>query len=302
MLNTERPDWVPDFAQRSLLFEPLRAWAPAFVHYTRDWPGLEDYQRLLDAQPVPILTQCGHALKIVPQDRRPQRFEEHYAPRVYMTGELQTRSGNWHDFFQFLSWLMFPKTKAVINALHVPLAEARIAAASDSGRRSPLENMLSLFDEGGAVVIASDASLLQLIREFRWKELFWARREELARNLRCITLGHAVYEKALHPYIGMTANAILLDVDQALLELPMTALLPALDEHLAALFTAGTAYAQPKHLQPLPILGMPGWDQANACATYYDNVRYFRPGRGQMACERVDDFAKKGVYSAYISA
>ena len=279
MLNTERSDWIADFAQRSPLFEPLRAWAPAFAQYPRDWPRLDAYQRLLDAQPIPIVTQSGRPLKIVPQDGRPRRFEEHYAPRVYTTGELQTRCGNWHDFFQFLSWLMFPATKAVINALHVPLAEARSAAANDTGRRSPMENMLSLFDEGGAVVIASDAALLQLIREFRWKELFWGRREELAHKLRCVTFGHAVYEKALHPYLGMTANAILLDVDHALLELPMTALLPALDARLAALFTAGTAYTQPKHLQPLPILGMPGWDPANACAAYYDNVRYFRPGR-----------------------
>ena len=67
---------------------------------------------------------------------------------------MQTRDGNWHDFFQFLSWLLFPRTKAVINALHVPQAQAR--------------------------------------------------------TLRCITFGHAVYEKALHPYVGMTANAILL--------------------------------------------------------------------------------------------
>ncbi len=280
-MNAEDPDWLPGFAQRSPLFEPLRAFAPAFVHHTRDWPGLEDYQRLLDAQPVPILTHSGRALKIVPQEARSQRFAEHYAPRAYLTGALQTRARSWHDFFQFLSWLIFPRTKAVINALHVPQAEARSAVAGSAGRRSPLENMLSLFDEGGAVVIASDPSLLQLIREFRWKDLFWARREALAQQLRCVTFGHAVYEKALHPYIGMTANAILLDVDQALLDLPMPALLPVLDQRLATLFTAGIAYTQPKHLQPLPILGMPGWDPANACASYYDNVRYFRPGRAR---------------------
>lgn len=279
MLNAERARWNPDFAQTSPLFEPLRAWAPAFAHYTQDWPDLDVYQRLLAAQPEPILTRGGQLLKIVAQDGRPQRFEEHYAPRVYMTGELQTRRENWHDFFQFLSWLMFPKTKAVINALHVPHAEARIAAASDLGRRSPLENMLSLFDEGGAVVIASDPALLQLIRDFQWQTLFWERRADLAQSLRCISFGHAVYEKALHPYVGMTANAILLEVEPGLLRQSIEALLPALDERLAALFTHGAAYTRPRDLQPFPILGMPGWDPANADADYYTNTQYFRLGR-----------------------
>jgi hypothetical protein len=286
MLSPERTRWNPDFAQTSPLFEPLRAWAPVFARFTRDWPGLEDYQQLLDAQPEPILTLAGQRLKIVAQDSRPQRFEEHYAPRVYMTGELQTRRENWHDFFQFLSWLMFPKTKAVINALHVPQAEARLASGSDVGRRTPLENLLSLFDEGGAVIIASDASLLQLIREFNWKTLFWERRAEVAQSLRCISFGHALYEKALRPYIGLTANAIMLHVDQALLEQPRDALLAALDERLAALFTAGVTHTQPQHLQPFPILGMPGWDPANKDAAYYDNVQYFRSGRRTDRCSQ----------------
>lgn len=272
--------WLPNFADRCPLFAPLRPWMPAFTG-TQAWPDLAAYQCLVDRQPQPILTRSGQPLKIVPQDGRPQHFEAHYAPRVYLTGELQTRTENWHDFFQLLSWLMFPKTKAVINALHVPQAKAR-SVANQPGRRSPLENMLSLFDEGGALVIASDASLLQLIREFRWRELFWTRREALAHKLRCVTFGHAVYEKALQPYIGMTANAILLEVDQAWLDVPMIELLLELDVRLATLFTAGNAYTQPNDLQPFPILGMPGWDPANACESYYDNARYFRSGRGQV--------------------
>lgn len=287
MMQAEQPDWCPDFAQRSLLLEPLRECAAVFTGFTQGWPDLAAYQQVLDALPEPIRTHSGQALKIVPQDGRPQRFEEHYAPRIFMTGELQTRRENWHDFFQFLTWLMFPKAKAAINALHVPHAEARLARGEDLGRRTPLENMLSLFDEGGAVVIASDPALLQLIRDFQWKALFWGRRAELATKLRCITFGHAVYEKALRPYVGMTANAVLLEVEPELLAEPMARLLPRLDERLASVFTEGGAYAQPQDLQPFPILGMPGWDPANADAAYYDNARYFRPGRRRAAQVRM---------------
>lgn len=272
------PDWCPDFARRSPLFEPLRASAAAFAGFTRGWPGLDAYQQLLQTSPRPIRTHGGQALRIVPQDGRPQRFEEHYAPRIHQTGELQTRRANWHDFFQFLTWLIFPRTKAATNALHVPHARARLAGG-DPGRRSPVENTLSLFDEGGAVLLSTEAGLLQCVRDFQWRRLFWECRAELRDKLRCVVFGHAVYEKALCPYAGMTANAILLQVEPEFIAAPLATVLPRLDERLAALFVEGGALARPQDLQPFPILGMPGWDPANADAAYYDDTRYFRPGR-----------------------
>ena len=246
------------------MYAPLRHLAKHFAKSSQ-WPGLQDYQALLDAWPEPIRTRAGKPLRIVAQDGKPDSFEEHYAPRIYKTGELQTRCENWHDFFQLLTWFMFPETKAVINSLHLPYAQQRIETTHELGRRTPIENMLSLFDEGGVVIVSSDASLLQLVREFRWKELFWQRRDELEQKLACITFGHAMYEKGLAPYLGMTANAILIEADKTFFEQQLTAQLEWLDKQLAAIFRAGNVLTKPKDLHPFPILGMPGWDEAN-CA------------------------------------
>lgn len=270
--------WHPHFAQHAPMYAPLLPWIEHFNNFD-EWPELGDYQRLLDTLPQPLRTLGGAPLRVVAQDGKPHRFEEHYAPRIYLSGEIQTRRRNWHDFFQFLTWFIFPRTKAVINAIHIPKAKARIEAGVDLGRRSPVENMLSLFDEGGAVVISSDASLLQLIRDFRWKELFWQRRDELPHKLNCITFGHALFEKGLMPYVGMTANTILLECAEALLQQPLPQQLPWLDKQLAELLENGETPRQPRDLQPFPILGMPGWDDANGSELYYDNSRYFRPGR-----------------------
>ena len=277
MKNCTTPPWCGGFTQHSLLYSPLQPWAEQFTTYDA-WPTLADYQRLLNQLPQPILTLAGEPLTIVPQDGKPDCFEEHYAPRIYLSGEIQTRHENWHDFFQLLTWFIFPRTKALINAIHIPKARARIDANHDLGRRSALENMLSLFDEGGAVVISSDPSLLQLIRDFRWKELFWQRRNELASRLQCVTFGHALYEKGLTPYVGMTANCILIPCDESLLQQPLPAQLRWLDGELAALLERGELQ-QPRDLRPFPILGMPGWDENNRQESYYDNVNYFRPGR-----------------------
>ena len=273
------PGWEPEFASSSPMYAPLRHLAKHFAKFSQ-WPGLQDYQALLDARSEPVLTHAGMPLRIVGQDGKPGSFEEHYAPRIYNTGELQTRCENWHDFFQFLTWLMFPETKAVINSLHLPSARQRIETTQALGRRTPIENMLSLFDEGGVVIVSSDESLLQLIREFRWKELFWQRRGELERKLTCVTFGHAMYEKGLAPYLGMTANAVLIETDAGFFEQQSTAQLKGLDKQLAAIFRVGDVLTKPKDLQPFPILGMPGWDQANSTEAYYDNTHYFRLGRG----------------------
>jgi len=269
--------WQPDFAKNNPLFSPLLPWLSHFAAHSQ-WPELVDYQQLLKTLPSPICTLNGQPIKVVEQDDRPDSFEMHYAPRIYLSGEIQTRRHNWHDFFQFLSWFLFPQTKVIINSLHLEPARLRYQQGI-RGARSPLENMLSLFDEGGAVVVSCNPELLQLIRDFRWKELFWQRRDELQQQLQCFTFGHAVYEKGLMPYVGMTANAILLDVDPDFFQAPLTQQLLRVDQLLAAELQSGKRYQKPKDLQPFPILGMPGWSTDNAAEAYYDNQNYFRPGR-----------------------
>ena len=275
--------WDADFVTLSPIFEPLHFWAKKFSDFKNEWPQLDDYQSILNSLPRPIKTLAGKSLKVVAQDGKPGHFNEHYAPRVYLTGEIQTRTENWHDFFQFLTWFMFPKTKAVINSIHVPAAQARIDNNLELGRRSPVENMLSLFDEGGAVILSSDESLLQLIRDFKWKELFWQRRGELQEKLKLVTFGHALYEKGLSPYIGMTANCILLYVDEALLQQTKQQQLDYIDTELAQLFVSGEIYKKPRDLSPLPLLGLPGWDEGNEIESFYENENYFRPGRNKNA-------------------
>lgn len=273
--------WDANFASFSPIFEPLNFWADKFSEFKEDWPELKDYQTVLDEEGQPIQTLSGQQVKIVQQDGKPGHFNEHYAPRIYLTGEIQTRTENWHDFFQFLTWFMFPKTKAVINSIHVPAAQARIDNNIELGRRSPVENMLSLFDEGGAVILCSDESLLQLIRDFKWKELFWQRRDELVEKLKLVTFGHALYEKGLSPYIGMTANCILLHVDSQLLKQSNSQQLDYIDQELSQLFSEGSQYKKPKDLSPFPLLGLPGWDKGNEVEAFYNNERYFRPGRAK---------------------
>ena len=202
-------------------------------------------------------TASGMPLRFVP----PSPADPYYEVHLYETGCVATRAGNWHDLFNALVWLAYPRTKATINALHaqqIPL---------EGGRRGRLRDLLTIFDEGGAVVACADAELVTMIRDFRWKELFWEQRARVTSGLRFIILGHAVLEKALEPWPGITCKALFIGMDED-------------PDESAAQWLA--AHTTPHDLAPLPVFGYPGWLPESASADFYLDERYFRPFREKI--------------------
>jgi len=217
----------------------------------------------------------GVPIRFVPPALSSKEFSAQYEVRIFERGEVQTRADNWHDLFNALVWLAFPKTKAVLNRHHYEEIRARRGELL----RGTARDVLTLFDEGGIVVAAADPGLPALLRESLWKDLFWRRRAEVVRSMRFYVFGHAIYEKALEPYKGVTAKALILDCEPALLEAPLARQLPELDARAADYFSGGEALASTRTLPPLPILGIPGWDPASAREAYYDDASQFRPRR-----------------------
>jgi len=223
----------------------------------------------LNALATPSVASGGGApIRFVPPAASAQ-----YEVRIFETGEVQTRPDNWHDLFNALVWLAFPKTKAVLNGHHCD----EIRARRGERLRGTARDVLTLFDEGGVVVASADAELSALLREFRWKELFWRRRADVLRSMRFYVFGHAIYEKALEPYKGVTAKALIVDAAPELLEAPLEQQLTELDARAADYFSGTQALASTRNLSPLPILGIPGWEPANAREEYYDDRAQFRP-------------------------
>lgn len=270
--------WNPDVLHSHPAFWPLIPGASDFVSAFQGWPNLLDYQNFLNMSDSPVLLRSGKTLTVVTQDESPSSFEDAYEPRIYLRGELQTRRESWHDFFQILVWRLFPETKATLNALHYQAIKSRTEDPSFYKQRSVLENTLTQYDECGAVIISPDESLLQLVKDFDWHTLFWKQRKRLKDQFKCIVFGHAVYEKLVNPYIGMTCHAVLLQVPPPIFNAPASALIEHLDPLLAQQFTNQQVKA-PQDLSPFPLLGVPGWHSDNAQERFYSNTNYFRPGR-----------------------
>lgn len=209
------------------------------------------------AEEAGLHTASGRAVRFV----APAAADAYYEVRVFETGCVQTRPENLHDLFNALAWLAFPKTKALINAMHA----AEIPG--EHGRRGRKRDLLTLLDEGGAIVQCSDPELIELLRGFEWKALFWERRAQLKRAMRFSVLGHAILEQALRPWPGIACKALFVAADGD----------P--DAAAAGWLTELAQHATPSALAPLPVFGYPGWFPGNDRAEFYEDTRYFRPFR-----------------------
>ena len=270
-------DWNRDFLACSPMFEPLRAHAGAFGD---DWPRHADLQRLLDRRNPPPRNAGGMPLRVVPQGRRSDTFEDGYEPRLYLRGELQVREGNWHDLFNVLVWLAFPLAKAALNQRHYGALRGQRAAGTPN--RGPVQDALTLFDEGGVIVASSDEELLACLRDWQWKELFWGHRARLVRRMSFTLFGHAIYEKALRPFIGITSRGILLKVEPEVFAAPLTEQLAVLDTRIAGHLADASRVTATRELAVVPVLGVPGWCAGNDMESFYDNTDYFRVARSRQ--------------------
>ena len=269
------PTWQRDALMATPMFAPLRE---VIAQLGEAFPTQNELNQLLARRTDQIMVDSGHGLRFVPQQTGKLGFESQYEPRCYLSGEVQSRSDNWHDLLNALVWLTFPKIKAAINTRHYQ-ALLQQHDLSGSSQRGAVRDTNTLMDESGVIVACADPILARALRDFQWRELFCQRRAEVRRNMGFYLFGHGLYEKALQPYVGLTGQGIILDVDAEFFAWPQQQQLAHLDERLAAYWADAGNCLSTRELSPVPLLGVPGWCANNEDPSYYDDTRYFRPGR-----------------------
>lgn len=219
---------------------------------------------------------CGHVagalnaaerapVRFIPQADLPEGVA--YEAHIHATGGVPTRDGL-HDFFNGLCWMRFPQTKRRLNVLQ---ADAIRAAGGVGATRGPLRDALTLFDENVALLHAPDA-LWQALQAREWSRLCVELRPLWA-EARLVLFGHALQEKLVHPYKSITAHVLRLPMPLA----DDRGSPHAWDSWLAERLTPEWLATKP--YTPLPVLGVPGWWQANEASRFYDDADVFRPAR-----------------------
>ena len=188
--------------------------------------------------------------------------------RIVEQNELIVRPGNLHDTVNALVWHVFPKTKRAISEAHVTLG-----AASTANGRPRRRDILTLFDEAGALIISQRDDLQALHEAHEWKRLFVDHRADFTRDCRVILFGHGTLEQlASNPHRGLTVKALWLSLAAEVSP-------DDIDAHLAAAIAGGTLITASERRLPLPILGVPGWFAENDAPGCYDDLDVFRPLR-----------------------
>jgi hypothetical protein len=157
--------WKPDFHGGSEMFLPIRKFCDQLQG--NGWPSHEALTRL-----------ACHARNC---NGQPIRFtksgSENYERRIYLEGEVETRESSWHDLFNALVWMRYPKAKSCLNVIHFDEMK------KEDGKRGTRRDIATLFDESGVIVASCDESLSDMLKRFEWKSLFIENREKVTNEM-----------------------------------------------------------------------------------------------------------------------
>lgn len=267
---------------RKRVFEPFDHWTTAFVagngfydHLIAlfgidRWHDFADCAKLNGLLGEDVVTESGKKVCFTDQDKIDFAGRA-YETVIYQSGQIPTRSNNWHDMFGAFIWCLLPKTKALLNYLHHLDIQAHGLKT-----RTKTRNAITLLDECGVLLAITDDAFKNQMREHQWHWCFVEQRARWGKEIMPFTIGHANYEMLTKPYIGLTGKALFVTVEADFAMLSLTEQYKVLDELLSKRIGAENLLKDNSELSPLPLLGVPGWYQDNEDPSFYDNKNYFR--------------------------
>jgi len=199
MVLVHRVGWDPQLCERSSWFWPLRAAASHFAGHA-DWPTLQElsdvYRFCTEPLGAPVLTFSDNVRKGDKRSGGRIVLSALYDARITQQREVPTRERNWHDLLNMLCFTTFPHSKLALHARQYACLAQRIDENTKQlpNRRTPEQDTLTLFDEGGVVLAmeADAAAELQQVPIPEREALSLALSEQ--KRLRVVAFGHALYE------------------------------------------------------------------------------------------------------------
>lgn len=282
--------WNSRFFEQGGLFDVFKPWAEWFLLQSAAFPSLDSLTRAShECAVAPPLSGGGFPIRFVRQQRvmRQQRLDlgwrANYQLRIFFSGEVPSRTENWHDFFNAWTWIFLPRVKSAINKRHFYCLDETIEFPwrLQGGNRNREQDMLTLFDEGGLLVVTDDDELWQLVVERRWMSLFVEQSERVYAKMMFIPVGHALFECALngHPHLHASCIRVTANVAQQLKRSDGGCSLETLkliDERAALEIERRTHLRSPDDLHAFPIWGLRGWHPQAGDPSFISDKTHFR--------------------------
>jgi len=197
-----------------------------------------------------------------------------YEQAVATFGAVPTRlngPGALHDLLNALAWLCFPRVKAVLHWLQA----TEIARDGIGAARGRLRDGVTLLDENGIFLVVRNQVDATRLRERDWHRLLIEDRARWGAEICAVPLGHGLVERLVRPYPALTAHVRPLRLPPAWFAVSPLEQIRQLDRVAAARLRARPPL--PGALDPLPVLGIPGWWADNLDPAFYRDTRVFRP-------------------------
>lgn len=224
------------------------------------------------------------------QSQFPDDEKRYYETIISEDGVVPTREQSWHDLFNALIWLQFPKTKSLLNELHI-----NDIHQYGVNPRTSRRNRITHFDECGVVLAVEAPCLnddleqqksarqplemfLQQLASHEWEQAFVANRARWHNEVIPFVFGHANLEMMLNPFIGLTGKWLAVSVPHGFCNLTNWQQRAVLDEAMMQRIKSLNSFQSAPLLKPLPLLGVPLWHNEQNEA-FYKNTDYFRPLR-----------------------
>lgn len=220
------------------------------------WPTLDEYSAFAESERRARATELA-AVRFAPPAPRPRRarrtdtldLKQLYDARIALEREVPCLTSSYHDLLNVLAWGAFPRAKRALHARQYRALAARLPTGGSKlpNRRTREQDALTLFDEGGSVLVATPGLVERLA-------VAPPRAVSLAEEpgARVVLFGHALMEHIIRYRTPVRSAALLLAVEGPLPE--GRPLLDLVDQELQVRLLDDSQFQEPSPYRVLSIL------------------------------------------------
>lgn len=235
--------WVRNLDATSPLFAPFE---PILSQISRQdtWPTTEDYTALV-ARVRETRGLDLPALRFASQSKKPRRakrgpvvLDELYDGSIALKGEVPCLTASYHDLFNAVIFAAFPLAKHALHARQFRALERRVTPGAPRlpEARTREQDALTVFDEGGSVVLVSEAF------HARWRAgESWTALDVESDQAQVWFFGHALLEHIFYGKFALRSCAVVVVRDAT----TPGDVMPWLDARVAARLTDESAFQNP---------------------------------------------------------
>lgn len=197
-LRDERAAWQSEFFERSRLFDAFSPLAQRLAS-RKDWPTPDELTTLVGDEAKRRGVWAPTFVSQPPKKRGARDRASLYDVRIVEHGEVPTRERHWHDVMNALAWLAFPQCKRALHQRQYEIIAASVGESFDAlpGARSKEHDAIAMLDEGGALVLCTDAARDDIEHSLKVSDRSRLEAHLRARDAYLFVLGHGILESVV---------------------------------------------------------------------------------------------------------